>query len=260
MNGANGNVVVASGLSVGYERRPVVPGIELALGAGATLALVGTNGSGKSTLLKTLAGLLPGVSGSLRVFGGPPGRFPSRVAYLSQFNTTNFILPLRTADVVRMGRFSSLGLFGRATKRDERLVREAMERMGVADLAEEPLNALSGGQRQRVFLAQALARDAELLLLDEPEANLDAEGKETYRRVVRENRAAGRTLIIATHDISDASSCDWTMLLARRVVAYGRGGAILTPDALLETFGVTVELKEGKVVVVECEHGHDCVE
>ena len=258
MNGINSCVVIARNLSIGYERRAVVPGIELELGAGSTLALVGMNGSGKTTLLKTLAGLLPPVSGTLRVFGGLPGQYPSRVAYLNQFHNPDLILPLRTVDVVRMARFSALGLLGRATKRDETFVRDAMERMGVAELAGEPLRALSGGQRQRVFLAQALARDAELLLLDEPEANLDAEGKEIYRNAAREYRAKGRSLIVATHDITEASSCDWTMLLARRVVAYSRGSAALTPDALLSTFGVTARLEEGKVVVVEREHGHDC--
>lgn len=260
MNGTISRTVVAQDLSVGYERRAVVPGIQLDLARGATLVLIGMNGSGKSTLLKTIAGLLPTVSGSLRVFGEPPGRFPSRLAYLSQFHAADLILPLRAVDVVRMARFSALGLLGRATARDERYVREAMERMGVADLASEPLRALSGGQRQRIFLAQALARDAELLLLDEPETNLDSEGKHAYRAILRDYKAKGRTVVVATHDIAEAADCDWTMLLAHRVVAYGQGGAVLTPDALLSTFGMTAKLEEGKVVVVEREHGHECEE
>jgi ABC-type Mn2+/Zn2+ transport system ATPase subunit len=225
-----------------------------------TLALVGINGSGKSTLLKTIAGLLPPVAGSMSVFGERPGRFPTRVAYLGQFHPSEMILPLRVIDVVRMARFSSLGLLRWAGSADERRVRAAMEVMGVEALEDAPLKALSGGQRQRVFLAQALARDAELLLLDEPQTNLDAAGREVYKRVVREATQKGQTLVICTHDIAEASDSDRAMLLARRVVAYGAGCAVLTPDTLLSTFGLTAKLTDGQVTVVEREHRRECRE
>lgn len=253
-------VLAAGRLSVGYGRKAVVEGIELELGRGATLALVGANGSGKSTLLKTMAGLLPALAGSMKVFGGRPGRNPSRVAYLGQFHSNQLMLPLRALDVVRMARYPTLGLMRRATAEDERMVREAMERMGIGGLAREPLSGLSGGQRQRVHIAQALARGAELLLLDEPEANLDAESKETLLSAVRAAVQAGGTVVIATHDIKEASRCDQAMLLAQRVVAYGPGCSVLTPDTLLSTFGVTARMEEGRVVVVEREHRHECGE
>jgi len=129
--------------------------------------------------------------------------------------------------------------------------------MGVLDLAQAPLNALSGGQRQRVFLAQAFAREADLILLDEPAANLDGAARGIYRRFLRELAAAGRSVIIATHDIDEAAECDWTMLLAHRVVAYGRSAEILGQDALLATFGMVGRYQEGKIVIVEREHGHE---
>jgi len=251
-------VMTAAGLSIGYGRKSVVTGIGFELAAGSTLALVGANGSGKSTLLKTIAGLLPALSGSIRVFGKNPGSSPARVAYLSQIHSNEIVLPLRAIDIVRMARFSSIGLLGRASKADERIVRESMERMEVTALANEPLSALSGGQRQRVFLAQALARDAELFLLDEPETNLDAEGRERYRAAVRVSKARGGVVVTATHDIKEASQCDWAMLLAQRVVAFGPGCSVLTPEALLSTFGITARMEGERVVVVEREHGHDC--
>jgi ABC-type Mn2+/Zn2+ transport system ATPase subunit len=251
-------VVEARGLSIGYEGEVVVSGIDFSLEAGRTLALVGSNGSGKTTLLKTIASLIAPLSGGLEVLGSRPGAFPARVAYLGQFHPSRSILPLRAIDVVRMARFAALGLVRRPGPEDERLVREAMELMGVAELAEASLNALSGGQRQRVLIAQTLARGADLILLDEPAANLDGTTREVYRRVLREAAAAGKSAIIATHDIEEAADCDYAMLLAKRVVAFGRGREVLTAETLLSTFGIVARPLESGLLVVEREHGHDC--
>ena len=247
--------VKARELSVGYEGETVVAGINLRLEPGQILALVGSNGSGKTTLLRTIAGLLKPVSGSLDVLGARPLARPGGVAYLGQFHPSSFMLPLCAIDVVRMARFATHGLFGRMTSEDDRIVREAMEVMGVSDLIKEPLNALSGGQRQRVFLAQTFAREADLILMDEPAANLDATARETYRRLLHEAANKGRSVIVATHDIDEAAEYDQTMLLAHRVVAYGRADDILTPETLLSTFGIVGRYREGRVVIIEREHG-----
>ena len=248
--------IVARSLSVGYGKETVVVGIDFTLEAGETLALVGVNGSGKSTLLKTMAGLIPAVSGRLEVLGGAPRSQPARVAYLGQFHPTGMTLPLRASDVVRMGRFSSLGLFGKFAGEDEKAVEEAMADMDVVRFADQPLNRLSGGQRQRVFIAQALARRADLLLLDEPASSLDAQAVETYRDLVRAAARRGAVAVIATHDIDEAASCDRAMLLAHRVVAYGPSAAVLNPTALLETFGIVGRYREGGLVAVGREHDH----
>ena len=251
--------VEAAGLCVGYQGETVVADIAFRLEPGQVLALVGSNGSGKTTLLKTVAGLLPPISGQLDVLGASPLARPARVAYMGQFHPSSFMLPLRVHDVVRMARFARHGLFGRFDAADARAVREAMAVMGVTALADAPLNALSGGQRQRVFLAQAFARDAGLVLLDEPAANLDAGARAIYRERVRQLSDAGRSVIIATHDIDEAAECDTTMLLAHRVVAFGPSAEILTQEALLATFGMVGKYREGGIVIVEREHGHeDC--
>jgi ABC-type Mn2+/Zn2+ transport system ATPase subunit len=248
----------ARSLSVGYAGSAVIADLDFALERGGTLALVGANGSGKTTLLKTMASLLAPISGELRVLGAAPGAFPARVAYLGQFHPTGFILPLRTIDVVRMARFAPLGLMRRASRQDEHAVEEAMEVMGVWDLRNEPLDLLSGGQRQRVLIAQALARGAELLLLDEPAANLDRGAREAYRNVLRDAACAGCSAVVATHDIEEAARSDKAMLLAQRVVAFGSPRDVLTAEALLSTFGVVARHGDGGVLVVEPDHGCGC--
>ena len=250
--------VRADHLDVGYESEIIVPDINFTLARGQSLALVGVNGSGKSTLLKTLVGLLPTVNGELLVLGAAPGENPKRIAYLSQFHTSGFILPLRAMDAVRMGRFSAHGLLGRMTAEDEELVHRSMQRMGVGDLADRSLRALSGGQQQRIYIAQALCKQADLLILDEPTAGLDAGGREIYQQVIQEELKGGTSVIVATHDIQEAMNCDQAMLLARKVIAVGPGHEIITPEALLEAFGIVITLDQQKVgvTVIEREHGH----
>ena len=250
-------VVAANNLSVGYMGETVVADISFNLEAGKILALVGVNGSGKTTLLKTVAGLIPPIAGTVEVLNAKPLKSPARVAYLGQFHPSSLMLPLRVYDVVRMSRFAGHGLFGRMTTQDEQAVNEAMSIMGIKDLAEAPLNSISGGQRQRVFLAQAFARNADLILLDEPAANLDAGTCEIYRGHVRKLASAGKSIIVTTHDISEAAEYDRTMLLAHRVIAYGNSADILTQTSLLATFGIVGNYQDGKIIIVEREHGHD---
>lgn len=247
--------MAAQDLTIGYGRQTVVADIHIQLEAGKTLALVGVNGSGKSTLLKTMAGLLPMISGKLTLFGQVPGKTPARLAYLNQFNSNSFLLPLRAVDVVRMGRFPAHGLLGRMTRQDEKFVTDAMDFMGVLPFAEKALSSLSGGQRQRVYLAQVLAHQADLILMDEPTSNLDVAGIELYQKAKDILLERGASVVIATHNIKEAGRCDQAMLLAQRVVAYGSGSSVLTPEALLATFGIIARFEEDHIVVVEKEHG-----
>jgi ABC-type Mn2+/Zn2+ transport system ATPase subunit len=250
--------VIASHLDVGYQSETIVQNINFTVNKGQSMALVGVNGSGKSTLLKTLVGLLPSLKGSLGVLGNPPGQSPRQIAYLSQSHTSGFILPLRALDAVRMGRFANHGLLGKMTSADEELVVQAMKSMQVWDLADKPLRSLSGGQQQRIHIAQVLARHADLLILDEPTAGLDAGAREIYQEAIRIELCRGASVITATHDIQEAMDSDLAILLARKVIAIGRGKDIITAQALLETFGIVITLNQQNlgVAVVEREHGH----
>ena len=253
------DAVVARGLAIGYPGDLVVEDIDLRIREGTSLALVGTNGSGKSTLLRTIVGLLRPAGGSLSVLGRAPGASPTRVAYLAQTRSSGFILPLQAIDVVRMARFPHLGLLGRMTSLDHDLVHMAMMAMGVEQLARTPLRNLSGGQRQRIHLAQVLAHRADLILLDEPNAGLDAAGLERYQQAFAAELHRGAALVTATHDISEAVEYDQVLLLARRVVALGPGDEVLTPDRLMETFGILIRDRHaehrGRFTVAERGHG-----
>lgn len=250
--------VRAHALAVGYERRPVVAGIDVVLPAGGALAVVGTNGSGKSTLVRTIVGLLPAVDGDLAVLDGAPGGQPARVAYLPQTHPKGFVLPMRAADVVGMGRFARRGLVRRMRADDRAAVARSLERMGIAGLAGSPLATLSGGQRQRVYLAQALAWEADLLVLDEPTSGLDVAGHRLLERALAEERERGCAVVVCTHDIRDALAADHALLLAGRVVASGPPAQVLTRDALLETFGLVVaQLPGGSELTMDPSHRHD---
>lgn len=229
----------ASSLAVGYGKRPVVDNISLNLQPGELLVLIGTNGSGKSTLLKTLAGLIHPMHGELTLLGSAAGQLPTRVAYLPQHPVSSHTLPLCVQDVVAMGRYAHLGLFKRSTDADRLIVLESMKRTGIDINANDPIRDLSGGQQQRTHLAQVLARQAEVLLLDEPTAGLDLNGRQAVADLIATERARGVTVVLATHELADAESADAVMLLAQRVVALGAPSEALRDEYLRECFGFT---------------------
>jgi len=203
-------------------------------------------------------GLLPILQGELKVLGNTPVQSARQVAYLSQFHASSFILPLCAVDVVRMGRYAEHGLMGKLTSADDDLIHKSMQRMGILKLADKPLRDLSGGQQQRVYIAQALARNAEILVLDEPTSGLDAGAREIYQQAVADELARGACVVVATHDIQEAMDCSLTMLLARKVIAIGRGAEVITPAALLETFGITINLAQQPLGVTVVERDHCC--
>lgn len=252
----NNACIEAQALDIGYSGDIVVADIGFTLRPGEALGLIGTNGCGKSTLLKTIVGLLPVLKGRLTVFGMSPGKNHARIAYLGQFHSSGFVLPIRAIDVVHMGRFPLRGLWQRMNRQDEEIVFSSMRTMGIEKLAESPLRSLSGGQQQRTYLAQVLAHQADLLVLDEPATGLDAGGRELYLRAIEEELRRGAAIIMATHDIQEeAALCQQVMLMARRVVAIGAPQDVLTPEALLKTFGIVIA-GDKRLQVIETQHGH----
>jgi ABC-type Mn2+/Zn2+ transport system ATPase subunit len=179
------------------------------------------------------------VHGDLHVLGEHAGKLPTRVAYLPQHPVSSHTLPLRVKDVVAMGRFAHLGLLKRASSADREIVITSMQRTGIDEHSEEPIRDLSGGQQQRTHLAQVLARQAEILLLDEPTAGLDINGRKAVADLIASERARGVTVVMATHELADAEQATSVMLLAQRVVAMGTPQEALRDEYLRECFGFT---------------------
>jgi iron complex transport system ATP-binding protein len=201
---------------------------------GAITALIGPNGSGKSTLLSGIAGLDEPVSGEILVGDADGG---AKMAFVLQTTKVNESLPITVREVVTMGRYPNRSLLGRLSDDDRTVVDAAMVRMDIADLATRHLRELSGGQRQRVFVAQGLAQDHDILLLDEPLTGLDLPSAMAIDDVIHEEQASGNTIVMSTHDLAEAQVADHVLLLASRVVASGPPSTVLTAANLKEAYG-----------------------
>lgn len=235
-------------LGVRYGDVDALRDVDLDIEAGTTLAVIGPNGSGKSTLLKAVAGVVRPSTGTVQVDGDRP-------SFVLQTTEVDRSLPISVRDAVAMARYPGLGPFRRFRPEDHAALDHAMARLDIADLASRQLHDLSGGQRQRVLVAQGLAQDAPLLLLDEPVTGLDVVSRSTILDVVDEECAAGRAVIMTTHDLDDARRFDRVLLLARRPVALGPPDEVLTEDHLREAFGGRFQ-RVGDALVVEYPHHH----
>jgi ABC-type Mn2+/Zn2+ transport system ATPase subunit len=222
--GSDAPALVSEQLAVRYPGtdRWALRGVSLRLDSGSRLALVGTNGAGKSTLLKAVAGLLPIAAGDIRVFGQPVGACRRRLAYLPQRGEIDWSFPITVSRLVLTGRYVHLGWFRRPSPHDYHLVAMVLERLGVADLAEQQIGQLSGGQQQRTLLARALVQEADLLLLDEPFNAVDAPTREVIYAVLADLKAQGKTVVVTTHDLERlADAYDATIHLQDGAVVEG---------------------------------------
>lgn len=217
--------VRAERLVLGYGPKIAVHASDLEIPAGTTTAIIGPNGSGKSTLLNAVAGVIEPRSGSLTL---PGVRGRRRVSYVMQSIAFPTGTPITVAEVVGMGRYASLGWLRWMGLEDRRRVREAMERLEITDLATRHLGELSGGQRQRVYVAQGIAQDHDILLLDEPLTGLDMVSSTTIDRIVHAEREDGQTIILTTHDLDEARAADFVVLMDRGVLAAGPPEQVLT--------------------------------
>ncbi|MFJ9687977.1 zinc ABC transporter ATP-binding protein AztA [Streptomyces bacillaris] len=215
-----------SGLCAGYPGRPVLHQVSGEIRGLTTTALVGPNGSGKSTLLGVLAGVIKPTSGGLvRTGARPPAFVPQRAA-------VGDALPLTVREAVEMGRWGDRGPWRRLTARDHATVDAVLDRLGIGDLAPRQLGELSGGQRQRALIAQGLAQESDLLLLDEPTTGLDPEARDRIGELLTELVADGVTVVQATHDLAVARAADFCLLLqGGRIAGQGRPAEVLTPSS-----------------------------
>jgi len=221
--------ITAENLGVRYGGTVALSGVDMTVPAGSSLAVIGPNGSGKSTLLAALAGVLPVSAGSAHVTGPPP-------ALVLQATDIDKSMPITVRDAVSLARYPTLGLFRRFQPVDRAAVDRALNQMGVTDLAHRQIHDLSGGQRQRVLVAQGLAQESDVLLLDEPVNGLDVVSRSLILDVIDGELAAGRTVVLTTHSLDDARRCQQVLLLNTTPIVIGPPKAVLTEEHLQRGF------------------------
>ncbi len=232
------------GFSAGYSASEMpVADATFSLARGTMTALVGPNGAGKSTLLKGILRLTPvHDASSVRFFGEPLDRVRSRVAYLPQRSEIDWTFPACALDVVAMGLYRRLGLFRRVGRaaRDEALA--ALALVGLEDAASKPIGELSGGQRQRVLVARALVQRADIVLLDEPFANVDEVTEQAIASVLQKLRGEGTTILAVHHDLGTVRSIfEDAILFNIRVLAHGPSRATLADTSVARAYGIVLE-------------------
>jgi ABC-type Mn2+/Zn2+ transport system ATPase subunit len=221
--------VACEDVALAYGTRTVLRGVSFAVGPGRRVAVLGPNGGGKTTLFRALTGELEPVAGRVHA--------PARCGIVPQTERSRLDFPVSALDVALMGAVSRLAWWQRPGRAERVRARRALQRVGLADLANETFGDLSGGQRQRVLVARALVQDAAVLLLDEPFAGLDTPSAELVMGLLDELAAEGRAVLIATHDVDQARAWDLVLCLNRRQVAVGPPGETLTRETLERTYG-----------------------
>ena len=237
------------GLEVRYDDQLALCHLDLDLPCGSSLAVIGANGSGKSTFLGVLAGTVDASAGTAELAGGRP-------AFVLQSTEVDRSMPITVEETVALGRYPTLGLFRRFGTADRAIVATALERMDITDLAHRQLHDLSGGQRQRVLVAQGLAQDADVLLLDEPVTGLDVVSRQIILDVIDEEVARDRAVIVTTHHLDEARRCDQVLILDSHAIAIGPPDEVLTEDNLRAAFGAAFS-KVGDELVLDDPHHHD---
>ena len=228
-----------------YRNRTVVNRVSVDVKQGEIVGLLGPNGAGKSTLLKAVMDLVPKASGRVEIFGRSWRESRHRVGYVPQRESVDWDFPVSVLDVVTMGLYGRIGWFGRVRRRHREAARRALEQVGIGELADRQISQLSGGQQQRTFLARALVQEADLYLMDEPFAAVDAATEQAIVEILRSMRAAGRTAVVIHHDLHTVPDYfDSVVLLNMRVVAEGPTQQVFTRENLERTYGGRLTLLE----------------
>ena len=231
------NVVVLKDVFFNYNSSPVLENVNLTISEGEFASIVGPNGGGKSTLLKLILGLLHPNSGELSVFGKTPEKSRQRIGYMPQYVQFDARFPITVIDVVLMGRLGNR-LGGRYSKKDRLIAEQSLEEVNMAGLARRSFSDLSGGQRQRVLIARALSCEPDLLLLDEPTANIDPEVEEALFEILRSLNER-MTIMIATHDIGFVSQSVKSVVCVNRCVVV-HPTSELSGDLIKDIYGADV--------------------
>lgn len=225
-------------LTVAYGEKPVLWDIDLEVPEQLLMAIVGPNGAGKTTLIKAILNLVQPAAGQVLIYGRPYAEQRRLVGYVPQRGSVDWDFPTNVLDVVMMGRYGRLGWLRRPGRAEEKLAMEALEKVGMEPYAGRQISQLSGGQQQRVFLARALVQDAQIYFMDEPFQGVDATTERAIVTLLKELRAAGKTVVAVHHDLQTVSEYfDWVTLLNVRRVASGPVAEAFTEHNLRLAYG-----------------------
>ena len=227
-----------SDLTVAYRDKPVLWDIDLSIPAGKLVAIVGPNGAGKTTLIKATLGLVPAASGQTLIHGRPYAEQRRLVGYVPQRGSVDWDFPTSVLDVVMMGRYGSLGWLRRPGRQEREQALAALDKVRMREFADRQISQLSGGQQQRVFLARALVQDAQIYFMDEPFQGVDAVTERAIIALLRDLRAAGKTVVVVHHDLQTVPEYfDWVALINVRRIAAGPVAEVFTEANLRATYG-----------------------
>lgn len=222
--------VEAEELNINYGKASVLWDLSFQIPQGLLVGIIGPNGAGKSTLLKAALRLLKPLSGKISLSGS--------VAYVPQRESVDWDFPITAEEVVLMGRYGRLGLFGILRKADREAAAAALEQVGMSAYAHRQISQLSGGQQQRLFIARALVQNADLFLLDEPFVGVDLATEKSIMEILRKQKEQGKTILIVHHDLPSVEEYfDWALLLNTRLLACGPVKEVFTRENLARAFG-----------------------
>ncbi len=244
------------GVTVGYGGPPVLTELDLEVDRGEMLGVVGPSGSGKTTLLRLVTGQAPRHRGSVEVLGAPLPRrgAPRGVGYVPQLEGIDWDFPLTVEQVVLLGSAADSRRLPWHSRAERRHAVAVLERLGMSGLEHRTLRELSGGQQQRMFLARALARRCELLVLDEPTSGVDLATRRDILALLGELQADGLTILLSTHDINFvATHLPRVVFLNRGITADGDPRSVLNPAVLEATYGTPMRVvyDQGMALVVD---------
>ncbi|AEI42253.1 metal ABC transporter ATP-binding protein [Paenibacillus mucilaginosus] len=236
--GASLSPLSVKGLTVAYQKKPVLRDIGFEIPGGKLIGIVGPNGAGKSTLIKAVLGLIPRASGQVSIYGRPYTEQRKLIGYVPQRESVDWDFPTSALDVVMMGRYGHLGWFKRPGAKERELAMDCLEKVGMADFAGRQISQLSGGQQQRIFLARALAQDARLYFMDEPFVGVDAATEKAIITLLNELKKQGKTVLVVHHDLATVKEYfDWILLLNVELMGIGPVGEWFTKEHLQRTYG-----------------------
>ena len=238
MTSKTDHIIEVHDLIVSYNKKPALWNVDFDLPKGKIIGIIGPNGAGKSTLLKSIMGLLPIASGYVKIYDQALESVRDKVSYVPQRGSVDWDFPANVAEVVTMGLYRKTGLLGRIGKAEKKLASEALDKVGMSAFANRHISQLSGGQQQRVFLARAMAQNADLYLMDEPFAGVDASTESSILELLGTMRNEGKTILVVHHDLQTASEYfDHIVLLNTRLIASGPTHNVFTKKNLQEAYG-----------------------